>query len=109
MRGRVDHGISPQAVSFRLVLESEAAEGSEAGNDCVGSEVESSSKQPLKPNTVAMQRAIAKTTARIEAIDFFIFILLIFKILNKMIIIKNALRKAQRTVKMYDFALPQRN
>lgn len=38
VRGRVDHGISPQAVSFRLVLESETAEGSEAGNDCVGSE-----------------------------------------------------------------------
>ena len=38
MRGRVDHGISPQTVSFRLVLESETAEGSEAGNDCVGPE-----------------------------------------------------------------------
>ena len=25
MRGRVDHGISPQTVSFRLVLESETA------------------------------------------------------------------------------------
>ena len=38
VRGRVDHGISPQTVSFRLVLESETAEGSEAGNDCVGPE-----------------------------------------------------------------------
>ena len=36
--GTVDHGISPQTVSFRLVLESETAEGSEAGNDCVGPE-----------------------------------------------------------------------
>lgn len=33
-----DIRISPQTVSFRLVLESETAEGSEAGNDCVGPE-----------------------------------------------------------------------
>ena len=38
LRGCMDHGISPEAVSFRLVLEGEAAERSEAGNDCVGPE-----------------------------------------------------------------------
>lgn len=38
LRGCMDHGISPQAVPFRLVLEGETTERSEAGNDCIGPE-----------------------------------------------------------------------
>ena len=62
----MDHGFSPQAVPFRLVLESETAEGSEAGNDCVARKVLSIIYTMLKTGTPYSEECFEQRRQRCE-------------------------------------------
>lgn len=66
MRGRVDHGISPQAVSFRLVLESETAEGSEAATIALARKILSIIYTMLKTGTPYNEECFEQRRLRCE-------------------------------------------
>lgn len=62
----MDHGISPQTVPFGLVLEGEAKERSEAGNDCAGRKILSIIYTMLKTGTPYNEECFEQRRLRCE-------------------------------------------